>query len=265
MAKEISKLNDSRIELAYQVETGDPEESSIQFATTNVAARRQGAHAADVDFTQASCKRAHWADQYAGQRCIPAQAYIENGWNIGCTNCAVTVSSDSYHQDEDGDTDKPHEPVYRGEDLFCSAECELLHDAEVASYNAKGEAFKARVTQERPDLEFTVFRCGWPHITMVGEFKFPGCQYGGSVRDQEGDGTIQWYVAGGDVTAWLAYEKEGQATVHQAKAKYNWKHDWAESAQAVRPRDRLPRGVKRAPLTKPYGLITDEMPLYARS
>lgn len=224
MAKEISETKPSRKELAFLVETGDPEESSIQFARSNVAARRQGAQAADVDFTQASCKRAHWADQYAGQRFIPAQAYIENDWNVGCTNCADTVSNDSYHKDEDGETDRPHEPVFRGPDLFCSPECERLYDAQVATYNAKGEAFKARVTEERPDLEFTVFRCGWPHITMVGEFKFPGCLYGGSVRDQEGDGSIEWYVAGGDVAAWTAYQKERQAAASQGSEPIGKEH-----------------------------------------
>ncbi len=61
--------------LAYSVETNDPEESTIQFATSNAAARRQGADEISTDFSGiVYCRRAHWADPYADQRFIPAKA-----------------------------------------------------------------------------------------------------------------------------------------------------------------------------------------------
>ena len=84
----------SRKVLAYSVETNDPEESSIQFATSNAAARRQGADEIGTDFGAVSCRRAHWADQYAGQRFVPAKAYIDAGWWFGCNHCGARCDSD---------------------------------------------------------------------------------------------------------------------------------------------------------------------------
>jgi hypothetical protein len=46
---------------------------------------------------------------------------------------------------------------------------------------------------------------------MSVTFKFPGCQYGGSVRDQKDSGNLHWYVAQGDKLAWDFYEKERTA------------------------------------------------------
>ncbi|MNR25753.1 hypothetical protein D3C85_1429190 [compost metagenome] len=78
--------------------------------------------------------------------------------------------------------------------------------AEIAEASAKGEAFKAQVLAARPDLTFTKWSIGWPFITQYAEFTFPGCQHGGSVRDQDGDGDLAWYVANGDKDAWAEYE-----------------------------------------------------------
>lgn len=46
------------------------------------------------------------------------------------------------------------------------------------------------------------------------------------------------------------------------RPKFSWKREWAEKVQIERPRDRLPRGMKQVPITKPYGLMLDEMPHY---
>lgn len=186
--------------LAYLVSNDDPECDTIQFATSNVAARRQGANEIDDDFAGVSCKRLQWADEYRGQH-IPAQAYIEHGWRVSCTNCGDYVSEESYRVDDDGE-DVPHEPVYRGTHVFCCPSCESSHDAEVSTRNAAFEAFKETVTQARPDLTFTKFTGEYPCITLIAKFTFPGGQYGGSVRDQEGDGTLAWFIAHGDKAAW---------------------------------------------------------------
>lgn len=70
----------SRKVLAHPVETNDPYESNIQFANSNAAAQRQKADIIGTDFGAVLCRRAHWADHYAGQRFIPAKAYIDAGW-----------------------------------------------------------------------------------------------------------------------------------------------------------------------------------------
>lgn len=184
---------------AFIVETDDPEDSSIQFATTNVAARRQGADEIGTDFQCVSCKRLPWADEYAG-KLIPAKAYIDNGWRVGCTNCGDMVGEDSYGWDDD-ENETPHEPVYRGEHVFCCMDCQATHDAKVAEQNAKFSAFEKRAREARPDLQFTSFRGKYPYRTMTGEFMFDGAKYGGSVRD-EGDGELKWFVAQGDKAQW---------------------------------------------------------------
>ncbi|MBB3017666.1 hypothetical protein FHR70_000706 [Microvirga lupini] len=190
---------------AFIIETDDPEESTIQFATTNVAARRQGADEIGTDFEAVSCKRLPWADQYVDSG-IPALAYIENDWHVSCANCGAMVHKESGSTDDDGNYE-PHEPVYRGEHVFCSPGCETSHDSKVAEQNAKFAAFESRVRELRPDLQYKSFRGAYPYITMTGEFMFDGAKYGGSVRD-EGDGALLWFVANGDKAAWDQYEAD---------------------------------------------------------
>ena len=95
----------SRKVLVYSVETNDPEEFNIKFATSNAAARRQGADEIGTDFGAVSCRRAHWADQYADQRFIPAKAYIDAGWWFGCNHCGAKCDSDASYWDEETETD----------------------------------------------------------------------------------------------------------------------------------------------------------------
>lgn len=196
---------------AYTVATDDPEESTIQFATTNVAARRQGADAIGSEFSWVSCKRAPWADQYADSF-IPAQAYIENGWWVNCTNCSRMVSDEHHALDSDGDeTDELLTPVFDGPRVFCDASCKAAHEKEVADRDAALEAFKKRVAEARPDLTFKDFTGGWPRYTITGQFTFPGCRFGGSVHDHDGDGgELAWYIAYGDQDAWAEYESKRQ-------------------------------------------------------
>ncbi|MNE59086.1 hypothetical protein D3C80_1541590 [compost metagenome] len=86
-----------------------------------------------------------------------------------------------------------------------------MRDYEIAARNAKGETFKVQVLLARPDLTFTKFEAGWPRITCIAHFTFPGAQYGGSCRDQEGNGNLEWYIANGDKDAWAAYEEGRKA------------------------------------------------------
>lgn len=190
---------------AFVVSNGDPECDTIQFATTNVAARRKGASEIDDDFGSVSCRRLRWADEFAG-KWIPAKAYIDNGWRVSCTGCGDYVSEDAYRTNDDGE-DVPLDPVYRDTHVFCCPNCEATHDAAVAEQDAKFAAFERRAREARPDLEYKSFRGAYPYITMTGEFTFAGAKYGGSVRD-EGDGELKWFIANGDKDAWDAREAE---------------------------------------------------------
>lgn len=190
---------------AFIVETGDPEEATIQFATTNVAARRQGANEIGTDFISVTCRRLPWADEFAGKP-IPAKAYIENGWFMECANCGQHVSDDMT-EDDDGN---PQVPVFEGTRAYCGQGCKDALETQISEQNAKFSAFEKRVREGRPDLQYTSFRGAYPYIHMTGEFAFEGAQYGGSVRD-EGDGELKWYVAQGDKAAWEFYEQSRAA------------------------------------------------------
>ncbi|RML70517.1 hypothetical protein ALQ91_100548 [Pseudomonas syringae pv. syringae] len=197
--------------LAYSVETNDPEESNIQFATSNAAARRQGADEIGTDFSGVSCRRAQWADQYAGVRYIPAQAYIDAGWWFDCNHCGTRCDSDACRWDEESDTDIPLDLVFDGRVVYCSAECKTGHDAEVSARNAKFEAFKAAAAAAQPGVTFTAFTGGYPYCANSGKFTFPGAQYGGSVRDAEESTELTWWICTADKDAWDRFIAEQNA------------------------------------------------------
>lgn len=194
---------------AYAVSTNDPEESTIEFATTNVAARRQGADEIGADFSWVSCKRAPWADEFAGKG-IPAKAYIENGWFIGCTHCGRYISEDAYELDEHGDeTETPLNPVFDGRDVYCSDEHKAAFEQQIADHNAAFEAFKAKVITGWPDLTFTEFKGAYPLVHCTALFTFPGAAYPGHIAER--DGELRRYVAREDEAAWAEYERQRAA------------------------------------------------------
>lgn len=198
--------------LAYSVETNDPEESTIQFATSSAAARRQGADEIGTDFSGiASCRRAHWADQYAELRYIPAKAYIDAGWWFDCNHCGTRCDSDAGRWDEETDTDIPLELVFDGRAVYCSAECKSGHDSEVSARNAKFEAFKAAAANAQPRVTFTGFTGGYPYYANSGKFTFPSAQYGGSVSDTENSTELTWWVSAADKDAWDRFIAEPNA------------------------------------------------------
>ncbi|WP_273823063.1 hypothetical protein [Pseudomonas asplenii] len=199
----------SRKLLAYSVETDDPEESTIQFATSNAAARRQGADEIGADFGAVSCRRAQWADQYADQRFIPAKAYVDAGWWFDCNHCGTRCDSDASRWDEE--TDIPLDLVFDGQVVYCSADCKTGHEAEIASRNAKFEEFKKRVVAAEPGVTFTEFTGGYPWYGNRAKFMFPGAQHGGSVSDSEDSQDLKWYVAQGDKAAWDYFIAEQSA------------------------------------------------------
>ncbi|NBB11778.1 hypothetical protein [Pseudomonas sp. SLFW] len=191
---------------AYHVGEDSEGGHVITFATNSATARREGGNEMGLEFNEVSfCRRAQWADQFAGQPFIPAKAYHEQGWWLYCGQCETQLYEDA--EDDDGN---PLIIVYDGRRAYCDQNCKDSHDREIAELNARGEAFKEKL-KGRPDLEFSDVQAGWPRITMSAKFKFAGCQYGGSVRDQEGDGHLTWYIAQVDQLAWDEYEAKRDA------------------------------------------------------
>lgn len=191
---------------AYHVGEGSEGEHVIVFATSGAAGRRQGGNELNLEFEEVQfCRRAPWADEFAGQRFIPAKAYHDNGWWLFCNHCETRLYEDA----EDDDSNR-RELVYDGQHAYCDQGCKDAHEQDIANANAKGEAFKAKALQERPYLTFTKWNIGWPRITQSAEYTFPGGKYGGSVRD-EGDGQLNWYIAQADQEAWNAFRAQQAA------------------------------------------------------
>jgi hypothetical protein len=199
---------------AYEVREGFEGYSSIVFATNSATARREGAAELGIDWEDVDfCRRLPWADEYAGVKGgVPPLVCIEHGWSFRCMHCNCKIDCDLEGEDEQGNYIKL-EPVEDGSAIFCSQSCKDELDNEKANRNLAFEAFKKSVQEKRPDLTFTEFTGGWPLITMEGRFTFTGSKYGGSARDQQGNGYIQWFIANGDKAAWDEYEakREGGA------------------------------------------------------
>lgn len=189
---------------AFHVGEGSEGEHVIVFATSSAAGRRKGGNELDLMFEEVEfCRRAPWADQYAGQQFIPAKAYHDAGWWLYCNNCEAQLYDDA--EDEDGN---PLQIVYDGRHAYCDSNCKVFREQEIARYNAAGQAFKEKVLAARPDLTFTDWQIGWPRITQMVKFTFPGGQYSGSVRDQKATGELELWIAQGDRAAWDFYEGE---------------------------------------------------------
>lgn len=192
---------------AYHVGEGSEGEHVITFASSSAQARREGGNELNLTFEEVNfCRRAPWADEFAGQPFIPAKAYHDQGWWLYCNNCEAQL-----YEDAEDDEGNPLAIIYAGRHAYCDQDCKDSRDKLIADANAKGEAFKAKVMELRPDLTFTEWRIGWPCISMSAKFTFPGSQYGGSVSDHEGDGELAWYVAQGDKAAWDFYQQERAA------------------------------------------------------
>lgn len=145
---------------AFIVETDDPEESTVQFATTNVAARRQGADEIGTDFACVTCKRLPWADQYSETRVIPESAFIANGWRYECATCGERVDSDT------------ESPVFALHLVFC---CEACHAAEVADRKAEDDRKQEVVDAVLTNYPGAVVTYASGHeARRHASFRFPG-------------------------------------------------------------------------------------------
>lgn len=173
---------------AFIVETDDPEESTIQFATTNVAARRQGANVIDTSFASVSCKRLPWADPYAGQR-IPESAFIANGWSYDCATCGHRVDQETTA------------PKFAFDLVFC---CEKCHEAELtdrAAASARKQEVIDALLAKYPGVDVTY--ASDHEERRIAQFRFPGGK--DPVEWMFGEDTVLVY--GRDVDAWNAWRE----------------------------------------------------------
>lgn len=171
---------------AFIVETDDPEESSIQFATSNVAARRQGANVIGTSFGYVSCKRLPWADPYAAQG-IPESAFIANGWSYDCSTCGHRVDNET------------KAPRFAFDLVFCSTKCYEAELADRDAATARKQELISAVLAKYPGVEVTY--ASDHEERRIAQFRFPGGK--DPVEWLFGEDTVLVY--GQDVDAWNAW------------------------------------------------------------
>jgi hypothetical protein len=103
---------------AYHVGEDSEGGQVITFAKSNAQARREGGNELDLTFEEVSfCRRASWADEFAGQLHIPAKVYHDQGWWVYCNNCETQLYVDA--EDDDGN---PLQIAYDGRHAYCDQE-----------------------------------------------------------------------------------------------------------------------------------------------
>lgn len=179
--------------LAFAVQEECEGMGGIVFAKSNAQARREGAaEFSDGDFDSVTCRRAPWADGYAGQGWVPVRAYLDAGWWWHCAGCDRRIAHDAeFDESPDWTVDDVVEPkrgaAYHNE--ACRVADAAYHDERVRRQNRAIERFKAIVARRFPGVSFAQKRPGAldPHhafatrgmqgwrVTQVAvSFDFPG-------------------------------------------------------------------------------------------
>lgn len=192
-------MSKEKKQVAWTVTDESTPKACVVFHHHGLAARRLGAGELGEEFEYLECRRSPEFDHFAESGKVPTQALLDASWWFECNHCGKKVI-DEEHDDY----------VVDGEVVFCNASCKSSHEKDIDDRNHKFELFKDKVKSMRPDLEFTEFQGGYPWITNVAKFTFPGAKYGGSARDQEGDENITWHIANGDLEIWKEYERSRQ-------------------------------------------------------
>lgn len=171
--------------LEKEENTGD-----IFFAEHNIVARKAGANEfADGEIEQVTCRRAQWADKYAGSK-VPVHVRIENGWNYECSGCGVRIDADLYDDyveyGEEENTSKalryegwkPTDIVEDGNQVYCQEECQITDKKERA-------AIKAQEMRHRKRLEKYVAR-RFPGVTLIDKDGYRTRAHTYCQRDRDG-------------------------------------------------------------------------------
>lgn len=142
---------------AYAVYSNyDPDDGSgIFFATSNAAARRQGADEfGDSDFHSVSCNRAPWADIYVPGP-VPFKALFHKGWWQECSHCGTRIS-----QDDEEYREQPFDIQERPPHVFCDIKCLSLYDHE--------QQIIRGLRWDAVEYETTRFSTRFPYLSLDG-------------------------------------------------------------------------------------------------
>ncbi len=217
--------------------TGD-----IFFAEKAIQAAKAGANEyADGELRGVQCRRAPWADEYAGKG-VPAKVAVDHGWRFECSGCGITVDSDleeNHRLPVDGIRGKVSGAV------FCSSACEAKSKRDEERRQAEIKSairdFKEIVKARFPDADFADDESGfgghhahvvrdrrkgkWHRAQVVVAFRFPGMKIGYAhfrmdPNHRIGPSNAGYTCCNGDREAFEAYAaatkmKAAQEVVHE--------------------------------------------------
>lgn len=184
--------------VAWTVTDESTPKACVVFHHHGLAARRLGSGVLGEEFEYLECRRSPEFDEFASSGKVPTQALLDAGWWFECHHCGKRIPDEDFRPMEN--------LVIKGDVVYCDENCKCGHDKEISDRDQAFNLFKDKAKALRPDLEFTEFQGGYPWITNVAKFTFPGAKYGGSARDQNGDGNIEFFISNGDLEAWKQYE-----------------------------------------------------------
>ncbi|MDP4076227.1 hypothetical protein [Acidovorax sp. A1169] len=204
---------------AYEVREPDEGHCCIEFATSNAAARRQGANELGTEFEYVEhCRRAPWADAYAPGP-VPVEATLAAGWRWGCQHCDCTFDIDGRGYDEDDEREDDFGPV--GDErsgVYCSETCQQQEWAERRARKVLECAVIEAAAAAYPDATNITAHEDYGTDPKSGRrlsdathwkavFRVPGLQYG--VHWILGDDCVS--VSQCDVEAWNARKAQQEA------------------------------------------------------
>lgn len=176
-------------DVAWHIDNG--EHAAVVFAENAESALRRGMAQLPSDCPEdLTASRAEQYDQYAASGEVPFSVLVSDGWIFTCDSCGGEIGP----EDE--------EAVRVKRLTFCGQTCRAAMSVRVEEVNSAFEEFKERVSSRFPGLTFTEFHGGWPILTPIAKFKFPGALYGGGRVRQGQDGKLELSVAQGDLEAW---------------------------------------------------------------
>lgn len=185
---------------AYLVDCEQENGAQLYFAETANQAKCHAANEEGIDYIEVtSCHRKPEFDQYAPGP-VPPKVLIEDGWWFECFGCYRRVDGDeAYDYDEDKELDGP---VYRGNAVFCSTECQQSHDIKRAKEKRLDEQDIAATLVKWPKAEKVTPYMRGDHKRCVW-FTFGGKNV---ARWAIGEDVV--HVAQEDVEMWTEFANE---------------------------------------------------------
>lgn len=182
--------------VAWFVAFDDEEEPgcTVVFAHGEEEALRIGANQLQTEPESCWAQRQEQFDAFREKGWVPPKVLLAHGWTLACHGCEEHLDSESQG------------PVEVGRFIFCGNQCRDDLAVRVDTVNHIFQEFQADVRRRWPHLTYTGFDGGWPIVTPIARFTFPGALFGGGRIRLSQEGVLGVSVASGDLEAWERFQ-----------------------------------------------------------